>query len=216
MTVFNEEYKISYYSVPKCACTSVKSMFFEIENGFEFRLFRVNGTVRHIHNFYNTLPFPKASQLDRDDHYRFAIIRDPVSRLLSCYSNRVVAHKELKPGLLPQEALDSGLYPDPSLSDFIENLEGYRKYSNSIRHHSNPLTFFLGDDPSYFSKLFTLGELDEMVQTVGSMTGKPLKLSHQQKGGPKLSKNDLSEREIKKLQDFYAQDYESFGSVLGN
>lgn len=111
MSVFNYKHKISYYPVPKCACTSLKLVFFRIENGYDFRNFRVNGKMRYIHSFYASRKFANARDLDGDDHFRFAVVRDPVERLLSCYSNRVLYYRELSARKLSPEATAAGCRP---------------------------------------------------------------------------------------------------------
>jgi hypothetical protein len=188
--------------------------FFEIENGFKFRDFSINGKRVYIHDVCVTQPFSYARSLDRDDHFRCAVIRDPVERLLSCYSNRVVHHGELSAGLLSPEALEAGWVIDPTLDQFLENLEGYRAYSPSIAHHSDPLVCYLGEDPRFFSKLYTIRQLDQLVADVSALANVYPILGHEQSQGPKFSVSGLSARQIRKLKDFYAQDYEVFGSYF--
>ena len=214
MSVFNYEHKISYYPVPKCACTSLKSLFFEIENKFAFKNFSVNGKQKYIHDFFISSSFVNSRNNDVDDHLRFAVLRDPVERLLSCYSNRVVAYKELSSKHLPPEAQDAGLKADPSLSDFIANLEGYRKFSNSIAHHTESLVFFLGDDPSWFAYLYTLNNLSELIEKLEDITKMRLTLGREQTAGPKLSRNDLTMQEIRVIQNFYAKDYDVYAPAF--
>jgi hypothetical protein len=52
-----DRYGLSYFPVPKCACSSLKAFFFELENGRPFQNYRANGKVIHIHHVYRTLPF---------------------------------------------------------------------------------------------------------------------------------------------------------------
>lgn len=214
MSIFDYVRKLSYYPVPKCACSSLKMYFFEINNGFPFRDFWVNGTINYIHDIFPTMSFQDASSLDKEDQFRFAVLRDPVERLLSCYSNRVVHHGELSLESNPDSALYEGLVFDPSLEQFIDNLEAYRNFSPSIAHHSDPLTCFLGRDPGFFSKIYTLRRIGELVDDIEALTGTSVRLGHEQSGGPKISIDALSTHRIQKLKEFYAEDYEIFGKYI--
>ena len=46
MPVILPDHKLSYFFVPKVACTSLKYMFYEVENGRRFEPFRINGNPR--------------------------------------------------------------------------------------------------------------------------------------------------------------------------
>lgn len=214
MSAFNYEQKVSYYAVPKCACTSLKHYFFELENGFRFSKFRVNGTVKQIHGVMPTLIFEKNLAMDRDDHARFSVVRDPVDRLLSCYSNRVVYYRELSERHLSQEAIQAGLVPNPSLSEFIRMLETYRKYSASIYHHSNPIVMFLGGDINHYTRVYSMSDLREFIEHMTDLSGKKIDLRHEQSGGEKIKRSELSRAEIRKIEMIYKRDYDAFGSLL--
>jgi hypothetical protein len=214
MSVFNYLHKISYYPVPKCACTSLKTFFFELENGFRLPSFRVNGHYKHIHNFMPTRPFGEIAEFDRTEHSKFAVTRNPIERLLSCYSNRVVFHQELSEGLLSTEACQSGCIPNPSLSVFIDRFEFYQRFSRSISHHSTPMVAFLGRNPLYFSQIFPISEIDKFASTINSLLGCKIDLIHEQTGGPKIPRSVLSKSEIEKIENIYADDFEVYGEFF--
>ncbi len=83
MTVFLWKHKLSYIAVPKVACTSVKAMLFEVENGRPFQRCVANGKVFHVHLYYPTLQFTDLPRARIADHARFALVRDPIGRFLS-------------------------------------------------------------------------------------------------------------------------------------
>lgn len=211
MSVFVEKHTFSYYPVPKCACTSLKLLAFQIENEFAFRIFHINGVAKYIHDLYVSFPFAKAKVMDRPANFRFTVVRDPIDRFLSAYSNRVLQYNELSEARLRFGGADASLAPRPDLGTFVVNLEQYRAADASVKHHTEPLTYFLGTDPEYFNRIYALKELDELVKWLEDRTGMALVLGHEQKGERKLGRSDLSAAEIERLQEFYAADYRHYG-----
>lgn len=211
MSVFIYDKGLSYYPAPKCACTSLKKAMFRIQNGFDFRNFKINERRQFIHSLYATMKFERSSAMDREGHFRFVVVRDPVRRFLSCYSNRVLYHKELSEKKLGDAALADGLRPNPTLSEFVDNLDLYRKHSWSITHHSEPQVFFFGSDPQYFSRIYDIRELDELCSDLSKLTGEPVAIGREQTGGPKIDIDSLSSAEIAKVRSFYHKDYDTFG-----
>lgn len=97
MAAILDDHKLFYASVPKVACSSVKRMFYEIENGVAFDKIVANGKRYYVHHFYpgilrNTYPEARIA-----DYRRLCLVRDPIKRFLSAYGNRVVFHRELTP-----------------------------------------------------------------------------------------------------------------------
>lgn len=207
MAIILPQQRIAYFPAPKSACTSIKSLFFQIENGVPFKPLVRHGQMFHIHNFYGTVPFGRINQELLRDFWRFAVYRDPISRFLSCYSNRVLHFRELSATMLSAEAQQAGAVPDPDLDTFIERIEIYRVYSPSIQHHCAPQVHFLGRDPDYFQRIFTLQSLSEMVEELRQRTGRSLQLPHEQRGGPKLTSDDLSPKSRAALEQIYRADF---------
>lgn len=215
MTVFLLKSKTAFFSVPKAACTSIKEMLFQVENGFGFRPFRANGETKHIHNAaYPTIPFAQINHEALADFLRLAVVRDPVNRVISCYANRVVHYHELSDRHIPPHYLGLGAKPNPTLEEFVERLELYRRCSPSIHHHSEPLTTFLGTDASYFHRLFGMAQLEELTQLLSDRVGIELALPKLQIDGPKYEATDLSGPSLKRIKAGYAADYQHFGEYF--
>jgi len=212
MTVFLWDHKLTYVSVPKVACTSLKNAFFEIENGFRFKRFRANGQPKHIHNtvypsrLYSEIPHGRIT-----GHTRLTVVRDPVKRLLSCYSNRVVFFGELSSKHISDEFQEMGATPDPSIEEFVEKLGLYRDASRAIWRHSNPLADFLGNDSSYYHGVYSIEDLDAFRVRVEQIVGHDLQIRHLQTGGPKISPDELSPNTLRKIRKIYEEDYDIYG-----
>ncbi len=204
------EHKICYAPAPKNACTSLKEMFFYIENGFHFKNLKRNGKKYHIHKFYTTPKFDSISEDVRKSFWKVAVVRDPIKRAISAYSNRVVFHKELSERYLNASDIARGATPNPSLEEFLEKFALYRKVSKSVFHHTLPQVYFLGSDKNFYDRTFKVNELNNLRVELEVRVGKSLILPHSQSGGPKISEGDISAQARKKLLKFYEEDYDSY------
>lgn len=211
MSVFLWKAKLTYVSVPKVACTSIKRMFFEIENGVPFSVFRSNGHLWHIHEFYKGLAFPELPHRRIAEHRRLAVLRDPVQRVLSCYSNRVLYHGKLSVKALGPALARAGLAPAPDLGEFVDRFEEYRAVSPDVLHHSQPLVHSLGDDPGFYAKVYDIRDLATFVADVGAHLGRELQLGRHQTGGPKFRPEDLTQPQRDRLMQIFAEDYRVWG-----
>ena len=113
------QYGVAYFPIPKIACSSLKILFYGIENGEEFQPRILNGKTWHIHDAHPTKTFYEIDHALLGAIEKIAVIRDPVERLLSAYSNRVGYYKELRSAWLDKTLLSSlQIEPDPGPNDF--------------------------------------------------------------------------------------------------
>ena len=214
MTVFLWDHKLTYVSVPKVACTSLKHMFFEVENKRPFKAFTTNGKFHHIHHFYKGYAFSDLPQDRIADHIKLTVVRDPVRRLLSCYANRVVYHQELSLQKAGPALLQAGLQPDPDLSLFLERLDDYCAAVGTINHHARPMVQILGRDPAFFDEIFAIERLSDFTHMVGQIVGRDLTAPHMQTGGPKIGPDALTPAQEAAIRRRYGEDYDIWGRYL--
>lgn len=214
MAVVLPKQKLAYFPVPKVACTSIKHFIFEIENGRPYEPFTANSKRFHIHKLYPGKPFQKTPTRAISDFQRLVVVRDPIKRLLSCYSNRVIYHEELSKKKAGKKLIARKLTANPELDEFIDRLEDYQKAQQSILHHARPMVHFLGRNAGYFSKVYPLEEVNDFVRDVNERTGTSYELGRHQTGGPKLSVSDIPARQMEKLKQYYARDYAVFGAYF--
>lgn len=216
MGVHLYKHGLSYLSVPKVACTSLKHFFFEIENGFPFKTYKINGVQRHIHNSgYPSRPFQKEVHPRMMDHWKIAVLRDPVDRVLSCYTNRVLGFRCLAEIDISEEDREKGIVRDPDLATFIRLLWRYRKISREVDHHAQPLKTFLGTDPGFYDRLYRMNELQQLVEDVENRVGPVPKLRRMQRSGKPIGRDELNRRQLARISEIYAADYEIFGDAFG-
>lgn len=203
---------IAYMPIPKVACTSIKQMLYMAEHGRRFEPYKgKNGKTMFIHDAYPAIPFDKIDHALIADCDRIAVVRDPVLRVLSAYSNRVVFHRELSAEKQGEILKKLDLAPDPDLATFVDRLDEYAAAFSGIHHHTRPQVDFLGYDPTYLSKIYRFSELEMLAEDVRRRTGTEVQLPWLQKGGPKIPISALSRAQQDKLHDMFADDYVAFG-----
>jgi hypothetical protein len=194
---------LGYRDIPKTACTSLKSAFFKSENMSDYSPNATN--TEHIHQFYG---------IDRHDisscMYRLIIIRDPIKRLLSAYSNRVIHHKELSKNHIKKnhpELLTVIPGTTPTLSDFIKDLALYRQVG-AIAWHTQKLTDFDFNSLSDFTDIIPIENLDSNIHQLAKKVGFKIDLGREQTGGRAIKLCELSKNELNYLINYFKEDYE--------
>ena len=214
MTVILPSHNLAYIPVPKVACTSIKQAFFRTENGTDFTGLRANERDWSIHDIYPAVLFDDLPHAQLTGLRRVAIVRDPVDRFLSSYTNRVLKHGALSWWRMSDGLTREKLAPDPDFGGFLWGIDAYRRISTDIYHHTLPLTAFLGTDPAYFDRIYRWSELDAFAADMAAQTGKPFTLGHLQTSDRKLKAADIDSTQVAEIRDRYADDYAAFSEWL--
>ena len=83
-------YKFIYFPIPKVACTSTKSLIADLCE-----------LEQKIDPHYIDFEFVSSQQLENfQDYFCFTIVRNPWSRIVSCYKNKIQQFSKLNNGLL--------------------------------------------------------------------------------------------------------------------
>ncbi len=208
MVIAISEHRIAYFPAPKNACTSLKLLFYELRNGKPFDPEQEQGGADHIHDIYGTPKFQSVDRATLADSRRIIVIRDPVERFLSSYANRVIFYEELSEEKINLElAYKLGLRLDPPLDLFIDRLDEYRLASPSVRHHTEPQSYFYGHDLSYFTHVYRIRDLRLLARDLGEMLGREITIPYEQSGGPKIPLGALSEKHLKRVIELFSGDY---------
>lgn len=165
---------------------------FEIENGFAFKNYTVQGKAFDS----NTLLVNDRFRLTDHDAIasfdRIALVRDPVRRLLSAYSNRVQYYRELSVEAVGAKLEELCLQADPGIDVFMRNISAYMQCSKSIARHFALQERFVGRDKSYFARVFKIEQLDEFVDYMNATYSANATFPHYQDGGAKIEFDSLA------------------------
>lgn len=210
MAYIMEKYGLAYFPLPKAACTSLKTYFYAVAQGEAFAPHReADGRMVHIHNKIFSRPFVEHGLNGRlATCHRVAVIRDPVERFVSAFVNRVLFHKELTAAALNTPvARAMELAPDPPFELFVKRLEEYRLASWSIRHHTDPASYFLGPDLEYFHRIYKFEEIDQLQIEINALTNTQFAVPHEQKTRVPFDRPSPKHPCWKRLREFCAGDY---------
>lgn len=206
--------KLAYFPIPKIACTSLKHTLFEINNGFylrnpdqETRPKKKNRKCS-IHAIYRTAKYSEKEHTELNEYKSFAVIRDPMQRILSAYSNRILHHRALKKPAVVAALKEKQLPLNPDINQFIMQIGQYRDVSNEILSHTRPLRYFLGKDLSRFDRIFTIQQMPEVARYLSETVGKEICIPRFQTGGEKQNLEMLTHEAFDKLRELCKPDYE--------
>ena len=84
VVTYSDQYRLIYYSVPKVACTTIKTCIAKLENieTEDLGVHQKNQAIKRL-----TIKESNASCYK--DYYRFSFVRNPWDRLFSCYKNKI-------------------------------------------------------------------------------------------------------------------------------
>lgn len=202
--------RLLYFPAPKVACTSIKRAVLTHNARMAGE---IDPVLRQVHQISPTTSFHRLYPYRHLLKRWFCVVRDPVKRALSAYSNRILHHNELKD--LPDEVLaEAGLSRQPELDEFIAKMPDYNRIHAGIDHHTRPLTFFLGDDPGRYHRIFDMSELGTLPDYLAEAGASGIELGHDQTGGPKIALADVPPAALETLRAFYAEDYRIWGDHL--
>ena len=215
MPIVIESLGVAYFPVPKAACTSVKLALYELEHGRPYDRAAYGGA--HIHRYYRKRRgFDTMAEVTSSDYtdcrgyWTFAVIRDPIRRILSTYTNRILHHDDLtterRHGVGSDgEACDLPARPD--LDFFVANLELYRQASESIDHHTKPQWFYLGPDWRQLDRIYKVEDIDDLEQELAERAGRGIRIRRANAKGPKLSFAELSAATQERLRELTRAEY---------
>ncbi|MEM9230459.1 MAG: sulfotransferase family 2 domain-containing protein [Pseudomonadota bacterium] len=212
MTAYLWNDNLTYVSVPKCACSSMKHFFFETINGFRFQNFRdKDDKLITVHRFFQSVPFEKLPHAKIAKHFKMALVRKPIDRIFSCYQDKVLNHGALKKAAERNPETMAGLNPEPTFEEFVRHLARYRMVSTLIRDHTETLSHFLGNDPHYFDLVADISESDRISDHVIRVTGTAATLPHRNRTGSSGKLNGVSAEAISLANEMFAEDERVFG-----
>ncbi|WP_417271392.1 sulfotransferase family 2 domain-containing protein [Celeribacter sp.] len=212
MPMLSEKHRIAYFSVPKAACTSLKRAMYKIENGRSYRAFRrANNVDQTLQQAFPSQPFDRSSMEGLDDYWTFTVVRDPATRVISAFHNKLSIWSRVFAAALADEArrdesIANGIEEKPTLERFILNIQAYRKAFTRVRRHTDMASVYLGNDLSVFSKVYPIERMKDVHADLEKRVGKTIKIPKANTSPkPKL---ELSPKAVNALLDYATPDYE--------
>lgn len=217
-----------YFVIQKVACSSIKTAlmpFFDV-NPKKFEAERVDGTrVVLVHKLFDRSPYQvdreaMLRRLDEDyrDYFKFAFVRNPWDRIVSCYSQKIASAPRI-PGrkqanLNPPDEEDR-FYPGMPFADFVEAVHATPDEQANVHFRSqhtavcDPEGWVMADFVGRFENL------REDFKIVAEKIGVPrLELPHRLKSQSRQGRDytEFYDDRLRELvHDRYREDIERFG-----
>ena len=141
---------------------------------------------------YETVDFNSMVELPAEFE-SFAIVRDPVARLKSAWSNRVRENIFERHGEA-QAVKDAGLPVSPTFSKFVEHLELYRQLSRPVRRHTESYTRYLGDSLARFDRIFRIENMRELEAYLTERAGFEITIPKEDRSSKKAQGNCIGDK----------------------
>ncbi|MGJ8585954.1 MAG: sulfotransferase family 2 domain-containing protein [Marinosulfonomonas sp.] len=209
MAVISAKCKLVYYPVPKVACTTCKTAFWTLEDkSIKDRLGQTLRKKKGIHHnpAYKTEPFDREQAIPRG-YETVALIRDPVKRLRSAWSNKVneKSFRRWNAALLTAEA---GIPTEPDFSTFLRHFDTYAMISRAARVHTRPHWLYLGRDFSKIDHLFKIENSAQFFELLSDRSGAKVTPSHENTAAVDQRDDSITAANVVQLRDITAKDYE--------
>ena len=195
--------EIAYYKTPKCGTRTLL--------GWAALLKEPNLHNEHPEWFIESrrkIEYPelrakikKIKNPTHDQKIRFCIVRDPLERFVSAYTNRILFHQ--KP------------ISNISISDFISNIDNILEQEEykDAKIHFTTQTQYIGEDTSIYTHIFDMSEMNRIKNILQDHTNIYLLDLHLQKSG-NIVKPTLTNEEKSILKKRYHIDYEIYGKYM--
>ncbi|MGH1414623.1 MAG: sulfotransferase family 2 domain-containing protein [Pelagimonas sp.] len=208
MVIAVEAHKLAYMALPKAGCSSVKEALAHLDPSVE-KPRKEDVTVYTWHDVYPTKRFRPHRFQDYADYWRFCVVRDPIKRLLSVYTNRVVQFGDLRNSTKLREGRDwlSDVSREPSPDEFFQNLDVYKRASSSIKHHAIEAWLFVGRDLGAYNKVYKTEDLGQLGYDLSLLTRQPVDMPRRNNSEMTLDIADLQDKTIDAIRPFLDGEY---------
>lgn len=218
MAIICDRARTVYFPVPKAACTSLKALFWEINHGrswprklsWSARVRRklgisIVGETLQTEVGYRTENFDPGIVLP-PDYERVAVVRDPLARLHSAWSNKV--NRKMFERHHEVEKLGSlGLSNSPTFAEFVEHFDEYRSNSVPVARHTGGFTQYLGEDLDWFTHVFPIERLQDFEAYLRKRTNENIHIPVRNRGRSDVRAKRLDARHKDMLAVILADDY---------
>lgn len=222
------KHKYVYVENAKAACTTVKAVLGELEFSDCDLGLEIPGTFfANVHVNVLGTPFVKPFQLGEQlfnevmrssDYFRFSFVRNPYSRLLSAYLDKIVRRRTEADQIL-EEALALGVSASSddeiSFRDFLRCIASITSRSGFLDKHWRPQYFQLHPDAVRYDFIGRVETFQQDIARVAALFGSTVsdeRRTHgHETGAQTLLEKYYGDEEQALLLELYHSDFAHFG-----
>jgi len=226
----SERHKLFYIATPKVACTTLKWWFAALE-GYSQALHEITDSAETdpdlvVHESHKVAPrvtglMPEAlsEALTSDSYFRFAVVRNPYTRIFSAWQSKLLLQEPLQIG--PYLNCDFFNHPIESAGDIAAAFEGFLEHLASNEapsywdHHWTPQAALLRPDLISYSKLVKIENAEELGQALADRLGggvpNPFASRRANESLIPYLPELVTPRSSELIRALYAEDFDTFG-----
>jgi hypothetical protein len=187
INMVSEKHKLLFTPIAKCACTSLKTMMVQLaQSPHTDHILRLG--IHRVTDEFNTgmhlkdLPESRALEISSgEDFYKFAVVRDPLKRCISAYTDKFLANRldvanQQHTGKVVR-AVQATSNPDMArgitFREFVQFLVS--QPPSELDPHWAPQHFSLASIPRY-DRIFRVDQMAELKAALEEWTGVEIKL----------------------------------------
>ncbi|MCH2165095.1 MAG: sulfotransferase family protein [Marinovum sp.] len=215
MPITVKAHQIAYSPLPKAGCSTVKRMMATVDPTCD--LPPQDTWDEHLwHRLFPTIRY-RADRFSKAlGYWRICVVRDPLKRLLSVYTNRVVKFRDLHNSANMKRPEYAHLSKDPDPDFFFSHLQEYRDASSVIKHHILPAELFLGPDLEAYDRVYRTEEMPQLAHDLQKRTGVAVKCARENASAMQLDVHDLKSETVDMLRPRLAREYQYLEKFFGN
>lgn len=196
--------RMLFIPIPKCGCSTVKNYFTAAIHGRTY-----GGRVHFQHpELYRHVSAEEMKTRYRD-YFRFAVVRDPVERLVSYYCHNVAAADALARETMHRQRVE-GLSTDPAPAEVAAHFGRYRQVFKDFRHHTDSLSAYLDPFRETLDAIFPMAGLPEVRDRVATAHGIVLEDARAMVSTAGPGRRKRAQAALAVLADQYRTDYETY------
>lgn len=153
--IVDDNRKLLYIPIPKCGSTTVKNYFTAAMFGETY------GEMVHFrHPELTRQVTAEEMATTYADYYRFTVVRDPLSRLVSYYTRNILENSLRREARQQDSFL--GLPTRPGPNQYASNFFQYRSFFKDFRHHTDPICGYLEPFGDNIDRIYSMDDLGEL------------------------------------------------------
>lgn len=214
MVVAIQAHRIAYMAVPKAACSSVKAALAGLDPGVSAdTIARFETDIMAVHRLYPTRRFHPGRWRRHDGWFRFTVVRDPLKRMLSVYTDLIAGRRILHDSTNFQRG-HAPLPQDPDPDTFYLRLDDYMHWASAVKHHALPMRLFSGTDLAAYDRVYRTGEMDALAADLARRTGCEVTIPRLNESRVRLDFGSLRPQTRDALRSRLVPEYDLYGSLF--
>lgn len=203
VALIDDEKKMLYVALPKCASSTIKNYFTFAKFGQTY-----GEQVHFKHSEMYRIVTPNDLTTKYKNYYKFTVVRDPVSRLISYFSSNI-RNKALRREAHGQQEF-MGLSTTPGPIVVSQRFDQYRQFFIDFRHHTDPMSGYLKNMLPLLDDICKMSDLPKLRERLSEAYGVTIPDERSMTTKSDFDLLDLCKSEFSKLENFYSEDYRNF------